>query len=398
MVDGEAFEMSFSEAIVLSPMACDVLKSNPMGRTFKLPEHSVDAKTFRHFLAFALSREPIGLTRDAALSFIPACAALGNERLALGLLSSAKTDSEGSTMDFSASTIDICASRLYSYSVEDLRFLSPSTLHELLSSPSLSLESEDALLRLLIDIECDKSEFWGYIELPFLSSAGISLFADGLTVDDLTECVWRKIVVHLKGHCDDGLRGRRFHSAFQSAILTEIPDILKDIGGGGGGGGGGDRQWTLLYRGSRDGFAASNFHGKCDNRRNTLTVILTTKGAIMGGFTPLAWSSPSTGSYQVDNTGKAFVFTLKNALNIPPRKFALSNQSYGISCRQDHGPTFGGGHDIYVANECNGNTSNYTNFGHSYANDTGRDGKQVLTGEYHFTVKEIEVFAIDIAS
>jgi hypothetical protein len=32
--------------------------------------------------------------------------------------------------------------------------------------------------------------------------------------------------------------------------------------------------------------------------------------------------------------------------------------------------------------------------GTSYANDTGIDGKQVLTGAYNFTVKEIEVFEV----
>jgi hypothetical protein len=46
IVDGEHFPTSFAEAIVISPMACDVLKCNPMNRTFFLPEHSVDPKTF----------------------------------------------------------------------------------------------------------------------------------------------------------------------------------------------------------------------------------------------------------------------------------------------------------------------------------------------------------------
>jgi fructose-specific component phosphotransferase system IIB-like protein len=56
---------------------------------------------------------------------------------------------------------------------------------------------------------------------------------------------------------------------------------------------------------------------------------------------------------------------------------------------------FGINADIYVCGGCNVNASCYTNLGGSYANDTGLDGKQVFTGEYQFTVKEIEVFAVN---
>jgi hypothetical protein len=199
--------------------------------------------------------------------------------------------------------------------------------------------------------------------------------------------------MRLKGQCNEDQRKRRFRegaidSAIDSAILTEIPDVLKDIGGG-------DRGWTLLYRGSRDGFRSSDFHGKCDGQRNTVTVILTTKGAIAGGFTPLAWDSQSsTGEYRADDSGQSFLFTLKTAGNGPPRKFSLSDRAHAIYCRPAYGPTFGGNHDLFVADGCNANASSYTNVAnYYYANDTGVNGQQVLFGEYHFTVKELEVFA-----
>jgi hypothetical protein len=48
---------------------------------------------------------------------------------------------------------------------------------------------------------------------------------------------------------------------------------------------------ALLYRGSRDGFTRSAFHGKCEKHSNTVTIIETTKGYIFGGFTPLVWDS-----------------------------------------------------------------------------------------------------------
>jgi hypothetical protein len=65
-------------------------------------------------------------------------------------------------------------------------------------------------------------------------------------------------------------------------ILPRIPRCLEYL----------LKRWTLLYRGSRDGFAASNLHGKCDGQSKTLTVIETTHGFIFAGFTPLAWANP----------------------------------------------------------------------------------------------------------
>jgi hypothetical protein len=121
---------------------------------------------------------------------------------------------------------------------------------------------------------------------------------------------------------------------------------------------------------------------------------LTTKGFIFGGFTPVAWDS--SGGFKPDSTQKSFVFSVKNARNSEARKFPLSNSSNAICCASSYGPTFGNSHGIYVESGCNGNNNSYTNLGVAYVNDTGIDGKQVFTGEYNFTVKEIEVFSISL--
>jgi hypothetical protein len=47
-------------------------------------------------------------------------------------------------------------------------------------------------------------------------------------------------------------------------------------------------KWTLLYRGTRDGFGAANFHSKCDRHKNTLTIIKAHGTSfIFGGFTSI---------------------------------------------------------------------------------------------------------------
>ena len=47
---------------------------------------------------------------------------------------------------------------------------------------------------------------------------------------------------------------------------------------------------NLVYRGSRDGFGASDFHQKCDSRPNTLTILKANTGSIFGGFTQNEWN------------------------------------------------------------------------------------------------------------
>jgi hypothetical protein len=45
-------------------------------------------------------------------------------------------------------------------------------------------------------------------------------------------------------------------------------------------------KWSLLYRGTRDGFGAKDFHSKCDGRSNTLTIVKAFGSEfIFGGFT-----------------------------------------------------------------------------------------------------------------
>ncbi len=45
-------------------------------------------------------------------------------------------------------------------------------------------------------------------------------------------------------------------------------------------------KWTLLYRGTRDGFGAADFHSKCDDHKNTLTIVKAHDTSyIFGGYT-----------------------------------------------------------------------------------------------------------------
>ena len=47
----------------------------------------------------------------------------------------------------------------------------------------------------------------------------------------------------------------------------------------------------LLYRGSRDGFKAQNFHDRCNNKGETLVIIKSEADYIFGGYTEINWDN-----------------------------------------------------------------------------------------------------------
>jgi hypothetical protein len=217
-----------------------------------------------------------------------------------------------------------------------------------------------------------------HIQLCFLSAEGFSLLADHLEIPP--ESIWECSVEMIAFPLD-------------SLIISDFPEIFAEFFG---------KRFKLLWRGSRDGFSASAFHGRCDGHANTVTVILDTEGNIFGGFTPLEWESwAHNGEWEdldncckSDESEKSFLFTLKNPHNIAARKFRLQShkKDEAILCDGQYGPFFSG---ICIHNNCNKTTQNFCgSFGITYTNDTGMDGSKVLTGSEYFTVKEIEVFEI----
>jgi hypothetical protein len=182
-----------------------------------------------------------------------------------------------------------------------------------------------------------------------------------------------------------GLTVRTFKRRLDSLVVEELPAIFEDFK---------NDKFTLLWRGSRDGFEAKEFHRRCDGHGNTVTVILDTNGNIFGGFTPVKWESSKKGKGKADPSLKSFLFTVKNPHNFPARRFALKveKKDEAINCNSKRGPDFD---DMSVEDDCTTNADRVTGkFGSTYTNDTGLDEEIFFTGSQHFQVKEIEVFEI----
>lgn len=141
------------------------------------------------------------------------------------------------------------------------------------------------------------------------------------------------------------------------------------------------RKWSLLYRSSRDGFAAFNFHARCDNRPNTLIIVKTNQGFIFGGYTEAKWDQSNT--WKADPN--AFIFSLVNPKN-RSIKLPVVDYEKAINCNPSFGPIFGFGEDICISNS----NANCSSFIHSYK--PAKLDETYLTGSRNFNVSDMEVF------
>ena len=165
----------------------------------------------------------------------------------------------------------------------------------------------------------------------------------------------------------------------------------------------------LLYRGSRDGFAASAFHGRCDNKGSTISVIQDTNGNVFGGFSDVPWSSPSPYE-QYKASSKSFLFSLQTtaaagaasaqqesrAVRFPLKGGGATN-AHAVGHYSLSMSAFGGGCDLCIDDQCNSNSDSYTNMGHTY-DDLGGGPHRMTSGQKKFQVREIEVYRVVLES
>jgi len=150
-----------------------------------------------------------------------------------------------------------------------------------------------------------------------------------------------------------------------------------------------DCKLHLLYRATRDGWRSAHFHGLCDNRGGTLTVIRSTDGFIFGGYLDQPWNSSNV--YLASD--RAFLFALHCYAGLPPTKMPIERTCYAAYAGASYGPTFGGGHDIYINDNAHKSRNATINVGHSYRLLPGQS-QTMLTGGQTFVPVEVEVFQI----
>ena len=142
--------------------------------------------------------------------------------------------------------------------------------------------------------------------------------------------------------------------------------------------------------GSEHNFRASAFHQHCDNKGPTLSVILSDKERLFGGFTKANWDIQQHGKYSVDN--EAFLIQFNERIKLKHK----NNGTNAIHYNNSYMSTFGGGADIYICDQANTSNSSYCEINNTcYEFPQGKD-KTWLAGSYNFKVLEIEVYTVKI--
>ena len=111
----------------------------------------------------------------------------------------------------------------------------------------------------------------------------------------------------------------------ESAIKSRINKNIKEI--------------KKIYQATIDGAEPTDFHSKCDNISNTLTIVKSIGNKRFGGFTSNSWDSIS--EYKDDQN--AFIFSIDKQKIYP-----CKNHKYAIYCNIKEGPIFGSGFDIWI--------------------------------------------------
>lgn len=149
------------------------------------------------------------------------------------------------------------------------------------------------------------------------------------------------------------------------------------------------------------GSTAADFHSAVDGKGRTIVVMEAAENYgsggsydLIGGYNPVSWNSSwnYTMDYNLADAGTAFLFNLTDGARFSEL------QPYATYNGTSYGPTFGGGHDIYVANDLSSGYSYSWSFGTS-ALGYGRsliDGSGYNGGDVRY--RGIEVYTISAGS
>eukprot|EP00056_Hartaetosiga_gracilis_P007923 m.113880 g.113880 ORF g.113880 m.113880 type:complete len:215 (+) comp12804_c4_seq2:1616-2260(+) len=178
--------------------------------------------------------------------------------------------------------------------------------------------------------------------------------------------------------------------------------------------------WSCVFSTASNGDFQSNVWKVCQRHRPLFTIIQTTTSHTFGCFTWDSWeNAPDVSGSRVQaskrsvfsstmqstkdeayssshsNELRSFVFLLQSPTRSDPIMFPAT---VGSGLRRERGACVsyglreGGPPDIFIANGCSSNDQSYTSLGKGF--DNGTEAEFVLSGEKHFGVASMEIFAL----
>ncbi|KAM7439996.1 hypothetical protein ABFA07_010748 [Porites harrisoni] len=147
--------------------------------------------------------------------------------------------------------------------------------------------------------------------------------------------------------------------------------------------------WKLCYRATSHGWRSRTFHNYCDNKGPTVTIVRV-GSYIFGGYNDNSWQWSSGWQYSTNT----FIYSLKNYYGYGYFKNDVNaNYRYATYSYYNYFPTFGVGHDIYIADNAGYNYNSFFNCGCStYASPYSYCYCSMWTGSNTFCPDELEVF------
>ena len=141
-------------------------------------------------------------------------------------------------------------------------------------------------------------------------------------------------------------------------------------------------RYKLLYKGSRDGDTANDFHSRCDDAEKTLVIVEDNYGNRFGGFTTQDWG----GQYLQKKDDDAFIFSVdKNKI------YEVIPDQNAIGCYPNFGPVFFGCQiRIYDNFLTKGGTTYKKGLNYKTTEDF-----ELTNGNQNFGVRDIEVYEIE---
>ena len=153
----------------------------------------------------------------------------------------------------------------------------------------------------------------------------------------------------------------------------------------------GFKKMELLFRGTRDGMTAKDFHNKCDNQGPTISLFKNEKGHIFGGYASISWTCNEGNK----SAPSSFLFSLTNMYNKQPTKFPSKIERKEVFHSSTNGPWFGeSGNDLCAYQ--NLSQSAYSNFPICFEDVIGK-GYSIFTSiekNNFFNIQEIEIFKL----
>ena len=149
-------------------------------------------------------------------------------------------------------------------------------------------------------------------------------------------------------------------------------------------------RFKLLYRGSRDGFGSKDFHKQCDNKGRTVVIIENTIGNKFGGFASVPWTS-SGNAVKSEESKSSFLFSVDKKQKLLYNSERNDNVLFH---NPDYGPTFGTTAALRISDGCNKAINNECLLDGNEYQHLKEEG--YISGTQTFTVKEIEVYSVEL--